>query len=149
MFDPSIGRWMEEDPLGFQAQDTNLYRYVENDPTNAADPTGLAMTPTPSNGKTYSASNSSGQQISFTFDSSEVGSVRYMGLKAYAPCENDYFHKTHSLGYNQGDPGGAAFYGGAWRVEESDLGYYHTQGASRPVGESRGAKQPGMDGGHS
>jgi uncharacterized protein RhaS with RHS repeats len=42
MFDPSIGRWLEEDPSGFEAGDVNLYRYVENDPTNATDPTGLA-----------------------------------------------------------------------------------------------------------
>lgn len=30
------------DPLGYVAGDTNLYRYVENSPTNATDPTGLA-----------------------------------------------------------------------------------------------------------
>jgi hypothetical protein len=29
-------------PLGFQAGDDNLYRYVDNDPTNAVDPSGLA-----------------------------------------------------------------------------------------------------------
>ena len=28
-------------PLGFAAGDTNLYRYVGNDPTNATDPSGL------------------------------------------------------------------------------------------------------------
>jgi hypothetical protein len=32
-------------PLGFQAGDTNLYRYVGNDPTNATDPSGLAENP--------------------------------------------------------------------------------------------------------
>jgi hypothetical protein len=41
MFDPRIGRWLSQDPIGFQAGDTNLYRYVENDPTNATDPSGL------------------------------------------------------------------------------------------------------------
>lgn len=29
------------DPLGFEAGDTNLYRYVGNSPTNATDPSGL------------------------------------------------------------------------------------------------------------
>jgi hypothetical protein len=36
---------MEEDPEGFQAGDTNLRRYVGNDPTNKVDPTGLADEP--------------------------------------------------------------------------------------------------------
>jgi hypothetical protein len=31
----------ECDPLGFEAGDANLYRYVGNNPTNATDPTGL------------------------------------------------------------------------------------------------------------
>jgi RHS repeat-associated protein len=27
MFDPTIGRWTTQDPLGFDAGDDNLYRY--------------------------------------------------------------------------------------------------------------------------
>jgi hypothetical protein len=42
MYDPTVGRWMEEDPLLFEAGDANPYRYVRNDPMNRADPTGLA-----------------------------------------------------------------------------------------------------------
>jgi hypothetical protein len=41
MFDPSIGRWLEMDPIAFDAGDANLYRYAGNNPTNAKDPTGL------------------------------------------------------------------------------------------------------------
>jgi hypothetical protein len=41
MFDPSTGRWFEEDPKGFAAHDPNLYRYGKNSPTNATDPSGL------------------------------------------------------------------------------------------------------------
>ena len=41
MYDPTIGRWISEDPLGFEAADTNLYRYVENEPNGSADPSGL------------------------------------------------------------------------------------------------------------
>ncbi len=41
MYDPSIGRWLEEDPLGFEAGDANLYRYVGNGPTNCVDSNGL------------------------------------------------------------------------------------------------------------
>ncbi len=41
-FDPAVGRFLSEDPLGFQAGDTNLYRYAGNSPTNLTDPSGLA-----------------------------------------------------------------------------------------------------------
>ena len=41
-YDPASGRFLSEDPLGFAAGDTNLYRYVGNNPVNATDPTGLA-----------------------------------------------------------------------------------------------------------
>jgi RHS repeat-associated protein len=40
-YDPAIGRWLSEDPIGFEAGDANLYRYVGNGPTNGADPAGL------------------------------------------------------------------------------------------------------------
>jgi len=46
MFDPMVGRWLEEDPIGFEAGDDNLYRYVGNDATNATDPSGLREIPT-------------------------------------------------------------------------------------------------------
>jgi hypothetical protein len=41
MFDPSVGVWLEEDPERFGAGDTNLRRYVWNNPENFIDPTGL------------------------------------------------------------------------------------------------------------
>jgi hypothetical protein len=44
MFDPTTGRWLMEDPIAFGAGDPNLYRYVENNPTNANDPFGLYAT---------------------------------------------------------------------------------------------------------
>jgi hypothetical protein len=45
MYDPYTGRFMQEDPTGFDAGDVNLYRYVGNDPTNATDPSGLQERP--------------------------------------------------------------------------------------------------------
>jgi hypothetical protein len=41
-YDPTIGRWIQEDPSRFSAGDSNLDRYVNNDPTDATDPSGLA-----------------------------------------------------------------------------------------------------------
>ncbi len=40
-YDPAIGRWTSQDPLGFAAGDSNLYRYVNNRPVMATDPSGL------------------------------------------------------------------------------------------------------------
>lgn len=39
-FSYELGRFLSQDPLGFDAGDYNLYRYVFNNPTNATDPTG-------------------------------------------------------------------------------------------------------------
>ncbi|RCS54521.1 hypothetical protein DTL42_05110 [Bremerella cremea] len=41
MYDPTIGQWLSEDPIEFDAEDTNLRRYVGNSPTNFIDPSGL------------------------------------------------------------------------------------------------------------
>jgi RHS repeat-associated protein len=40
-YDPKAGRWLSQDPLGFAAGDSNLYRYVKDAPTNGMDPSGL------------------------------------------------------------------------------------------------------------
>jgi RHS repeat-associated protein len=43
VYDPESGRWMSQDPMGFAAGDSNLYRYVNNAPTNGTDPSGLIL----------------------------------------------------------------------------------------------------------
>jgi RHS repeat-associated protein len=40
-YDPGVGRFISEDPIGFDGGDTNLYRYVGNSPINFTDPSGL------------------------------------------------------------------------------------------------------------
>jgi RHS repeat-associated protein len=40
-YDPTNGRFISKDPIGFNAGDTNLYRYVGNNPINFSDPSGL------------------------------------------------------------------------------------------------------------
>jgi uncharacterized protein RhaS with RHS repeats len=40
-FDPKLGRFISEDPIGFAAGDANLSRYVGNSSANANDPSGL------------------------------------------------------------------------------------------------------------
>jgi hypothetical protein len=40
-YDPSIGRWITKDPIGFGGGDSNVYVYVGGDPANLTDPLGL------------------------------------------------------------------------------------------------------------
>jgi len=40
-FDPTIGRYITEDPIGIESGDENFYRYCVNDPVNLIDPKGL------------------------------------------------------------------------------------------------------------
>jgi RHS repeat-associated protein len=44
-YDPKAERWLQQDPIQFDSGDSNLYRYTSDNPTNAADPTGLRETP--------------------------------------------------------------------------------------------------------
>ncbi|MEX0713850.1 MAG: RHS repeat-associated core domain-containing protein, partial [Pirellulales bacterium] len=41
-YDPRIGGFTGEDPIGFDGGDANLFRYVGNNPINASDPEGEA-----------------------------------------------------------------------------------------------------------
>jgi RHS repeat-associated protein len=40
-YDPAVGRFVSEDPIGFEAGDANLYRYVGNEATGKTDPSGM------------------------------------------------------------------------------------------------------------
>jgi RHS repeat-associated protein len=42
---PDLGRWMTEDPIGFEGGDWNLYGYARKSPTSHGDPTGLIGLP--------------------------------------------------------------------------------------------------------
>lgn len=39
-YNPSLGRFMSEDPIGLRGGDSNIYRYVNNSPVRYVDPQG-------------------------------------------------------------------------------------------------------------
>jgi RHS repeat-associated protein len=41
VYSPGLGRFLQTDPIRFQAGDINIYRYVGNSPVNGRDPMGL------------------------------------------------------------------------------------------------------------
>lgn len=43
-YSSSLGRWLSNDPIGFEAGDNNWYRYEGNDSGNRVDPEGLKGT---------------------------------------------------------------------------------------------------------
>ncbi|WP_406698318.1 MBG domain-containing protein [Singulisphaera sp. Ch08] len=43
-YDSSIAKFLSPDPIGLRSGDVNFYRYTENSPTNAIDPSGLDRT---------------------------------------------------------------------------------------------------------
>ena len=40
-YDPSVGRWTQKDPISFAGGQQNIYVYVNDDPINGSDPSGL------------------------------------------------------------------------------------------------------------
>ena len=40
-YDPNAGRFLQEDPIWFNAGDLNVYRYTWNNPTKYTDPSGM------------------------------------------------------------------------------------------------------------
>ncbi len=44
-YDSNVGRFLNEDPLGFHGGDSNFYAYVVNSPTDLVDPLGLQHMP--------------------------------------------------------------------------------------------------------
>lgn len=47
IYDPQLGRFISEDPIGFSGGDINFYGYVKNRPLTSRDPSGLFPIPIP------------------------------------------------------------------------------------------------------
>jgi RHS repeat-associated protein len=75
-YDPSSGRFISQDPIGFQAGDANLYRYVGNAPGDGVDPEGLEG---PWRGYPYGPKDVPPKPVSFGWITS-VGNFLYEGM---------------------------------------------------------------------
>jgi len=51
-YSPTLGRFIERDPIGFEAGDNNWYRFVKNQSSSQTDPSGLQAEP-PARVRTY------------------------------------------------------------------------------------------------
>ncbi|MDQ7837777.1 MAG: RHS repeat-associated core domain-containing protein [Thermodesulfobacteriota bacterium] len=56
-YDPNVGRFISEDPIGFEGGDVNLYAYVGNNPIMSNDPLGLCANISANNRNILLASN--------------------------------------------------------------------------------------------
>ncbi|MCL4207177.1 MAG: RHS repeat-associated core domain-containing protein [Pirellulaceae bacterium] len=85
-YDLSTGRWMTEDPIGFEARDANLLRYVGNRPTKYVDPLGLLKFAGVNNspyvyvtGETFEGYGGVYWGVNIDLSSSEVAAVKRAG----------------------------------------------------------------------
>jgi RHS repeat-associated protein len=83
-YDPRSGRFLRQYPLGLDAGDANLYRYVFNSPANLTDPFGLA-----SGGEYGSKAGAA---------AGAVGAIRLLGDRIFNifACLADYI--SHQIG---------------------------------------------------
>jgi len=61
-YDPTQGRFLTKDPIGFAGGDVNLYAYVGNNPVNWVDPSGLLCVYSQSTRNLTCTNDSTGQQ---------------------------------------------------------------------------------------
>jgi len=71
-YDPRLGRFISEDPIGFSAGDANLTRYVGNSWPNATDPSGLDDRSSPRNGIFPTANSTATQDSKFQAPRSKI-----------------------------------------------------------------------------
>ncbi len=88
-FDPTVGRWLSEDPSGLAAGDPNLYRYCGNAPTDAADASGLqpARSAAPGAPNSVAPNPASGAYVPPEYEYTPIDAIE---LPQYVPPEYQY-----------------------------------------------------------
>ena len=99
-YDPKTGSFISADPVGFAGGDTNLYRYVLNNPVNFTDPYGLAVVYASAGGLAYAGPETSSVDVGVAFDVdnvsrtafSSVGSGEGIGMYGGVGVTGGYYH---------------------------------------------------------
>ena len=95
-YDPQVGRFISEDPSGFDGGDVNLYAYVGGNAVNRSDPSGLTWnsnfrflldfgTGSGSNNRVYNAGTTETQEISASPGANALRDAFYRGGGATIP----------------------------------------------------------------
>lgn len=135
MYSPTLGRFITKDPIGFQAGDVNLYRFVGNNPANFVDPSGLAELPSVVVGaKRIDGTNTSLGGISISTTTTDknlrrkIKFIQFVQINArldctyFKTCEGvsmyvDYTHTHGKHSYRTSDPKNPI-----WNFDNQDKG---------------------------
>ncbi len=110
-YDPTTGRWTSEDPIRTKAGDSDLYRYVGNNATDATDPSGLF------NPKDTWEELDGATQFRWT-TLAESG-----GWTLVTKAKNDGHVEGLSSNFNTSDSNRVNVYDGAFKAREHVLGW--------------------------
>jgi RHS repeat-associated protein len=89
-YNPATGAWIEQDPSGL-GPDSNPYRYVGNDPTNAIDTSGLIgifLDGAGQNGENPAVVNEIGESIIHELYTMYKGKKKYFPVEFFSVPEN-------------------------------------------------------------
>ena len=88
--DKAKGRWLTQDPIGFDSGDYNLYRYVGNDPISIFDPAG-----TEANAPVYT-----NDPMGMTTGNNPIYALNPFAAKPKDPCKTPHPNCCKSKTYN-------------------------------------------------
>ena len=136
-YSSQMGRFINQDPSGFSAGDSNLYRFVGNHPTYATDPTGLF--------EGGNASGASGIPTVTTYGSGTLDAVtglHYEHFRNYSPSLGtwisqdplSYVNGANTYQFVGGNPVGAVDASGAKQVHIPGVYYFKAYMTANPNG---------------
>ena len=118
-YDPTVGRFLSEDSLGFSSGDFNLYRYALNNPVNFVDPYGFKP------GDKFDSPDAAVKDAFAYINPSSIADSREYGGWIHKDADGKYHYSEPTKGTKDGlanIPDAAA----------TDVAWYHTHGSADP-----------------